>query len=60
MTTRMLTLACGEYDRTRALADGSIRPAGFEISYVALNPGPLFARMVRDRDFDLAEMSLCT
>jgi 4,5-dihydroxyphthalate decarboxylase len=27
---------------------------------VALNPGPLFARMIRDRDFDLAEMSLCT
>jgi 4,5-dihydroxyphthalate decarboxylase len=60
MTSALLTLACGEYDRTHALADGSIRPDGFEIRYVAQNPGPLFARMVRERDFDVAEMSLCT
>jgi 4,5-dihydroxyphthalate decarboxylase len=60
MTARILTLACGDYDRTRALADGSLRPGGFDIRYLALNPGPLFARMVRERDFDVAEMSLCT
>jgi len=60
MSRRVLTLACGEYDRTRALADGSIRPAGFELRYVALNPGELFARMVRDREFDVSEMSLST
>jgi len=60
MTSRVLTLGCGDYDRTRALADGSIRPDGFEIRYEALNPGPLFARMVRDRDLDVAEMSLST
>jgi 4,5-dihydroxyphthalate decarboxylase len=60
MTEPVLTLACGDYDRTRALADGSIRPQGFELRYEALNPGPLFARMVRDRDFDAAEMSLST
>lgn len=58
--TLTLTLACGEYDRTRALADGSLRPGGFDLRYVALNPGPLFARMVRERDFDVAEMSLAT
>ena len=60
MTAPVLTLGCGEYDRTRALADGSIRPDGFELRYEALNPGPLFARMVRDRDLDIAEMSLST
>jgi 4,5-dihydroxyphthalate decarboxylase len=60
MTGPVLTLGCGEYDRTRALADGSIRPEGFELRYEALNPGPLFARMVRDRDLDIAEMSLST
>lgn len=60
MRPRVLTLACGEYDRTRALADGSIRPAGFELRYLALNPGELFARMVRDREFDASEMSLST
>ncbi len=31
MTRLRLTLACGEYDRTRALAEGSIRPEGIEI-----------------------------
>ena len=60
MTEPVLTLGCGDYDRTRALADGSIRPEGFELRYEALNPGPLFARMVRDRDLDAAEMSLST
>ena len=60
MTSRVLTLACGDYDRTRAIADGSIRPDDFELRYEALNPGPLFARLVRDRDLDIAEMSLST
>ncbi len=60
MAQLSLTLGCGDYDRTRGLADGSVRPEGFELRYQALNPGPLFARMVRDRDLDIAEMSLST
>lgn len=60
MTAPVLTIGCGDYDRTRGLADGSIRPDGFELRYEALHPGPLFARMVRDRDLDIAEMSLST
>lgn len=55
-----LTLACGEYDRTRALADGSIVPDGLELEYVALEPGDLFTRVARDREFPAAEMSLAT
>lgn len=60
MPEPVLTIGCGDYDRTRALADGSIRPNGFQLRYERLNPGPLFARMVRDRDLDIAEMSLST
>lgn len=60
MTRLRLTLACGDYDRTRALADGSIRPEGIEIDYVALDPGELFERVARHREFPIAEMSLAT
>ena len=60
MAERRLTLACGEYDRTRGLADGTIAPGGIELDYVALDPGELFERVVRNREFAVAEMSLST
>ncbi len=55
-----LTLACGDYDRTRALADGSVAPEGIELNYVTLRPGELFHRVARHREFPAAEMSLAT
>jgi 4,5-dihydroxyphthalate decarboxylase len=60
MARLRLTLACGDYDRTRALADGSVQPEGIEIDYVALDPGELFERVARHREFPVAEMSLAT
>lgn len=60
MARLRLTLACGDYDRTRALADGSVRPEGIDIDYVALDPGELFERVARHREFPVAEMSLAT
>jgi 4,5-dihydroxyphthalate decarboxylase len=53
-----LSIACGDYDRTRALRDGTIVPEGIELSYVALSPEETFFRMVRHREFDVSEMSL--
>jgi 4,5-dihydroxyphthalate decarboxylase len=53
-----LTLACGPYDRTHALADGSIRPDGIDLNYVTLQPAEIFWRMLQYREFDAAEMSL--
>jgi len=29
-----LTFACWDYDRTRALADGRVRPDGIELNYL--------------------------
>jgi 4,5-dihydroxyphthalate decarboxylase len=55
-----LTLACGWYDRTAALFDGSISPEGIDLSCIAMNPGELFRRMAADREFSLAEMSFST
>ncbi len=60
MSRLRLTLACGDYDRTWALADGSVQPEGIEIDYVALDPGELFERVTRHREFPIAEMSLAT
>jgi 4,5-dihydroxyphthalate decarboxylase len=53
-----LTLACWNYDRTRALADGSVRPDGIDLTYLDLPVEETFFRMLRHREFDVAEMSL--
>jgi 4,5-dihydroxyphthalate decarboxylase len=58
MAKLRLTLACGPYDRTQALAEGSIAPEGIELVYIALQPAEIFWRMLQYRDFDVAEMSL--
>jgi 4,5-dihydroxyphthalate decarboxylase len=58
MARLRLTLACGPYDRTHALADGSIRPDGIDLNYVTLQPAEIFWRMLQYREFDAAEMSL--
>jgi 4,5-dihydroxyphthalate decarboxylase len=53
-----LTLACWNYDRTRALADGSVLPDGIELNYLNLPVEETFFRMLRYREFEVAEMSL--
>ena len=52
------SLACWDYDRTRALADGTVRPEGLELTYLSLPVEETFFRMLRHREFDAAEMSL--
>ena len=53
-----LTLSIWDYDRTRALADGSVRADGIELNVLELPVEETFFRMARYREFDLAEMSL--
>ncbi|OGQ82388.1 MAG: 4,5-dihydroxyphthalate decarboxylase [Deltaproteobacteria bacterium RIFCSPLOWO2_12_FULL_57_22] len=53
-----LTLACEDYDRTRALRDGSVKPEGIEINYLALPVEEIFWRMLRYQEFDVAELSM--
>ncbi len=60
MTRLHLTFACGDYDRTRALEDGSVRPDGIDLTYLRLPVEETFFRMLRHREFDVAEMSLST
>lgn len=58
MTRLRLTLACGDYDRTRALEEETVRPDGIELTYLRLPVEETFFRMLRHREFDVAEMSL--
>ena len=53
-----LTLACWNYDRTRALADARMQPDGIDLNYLTLPVEETFFRMLRHREFDAAEMSL--
>jgi 4,5-dihydroxyphthalate decarboxylase len=53
-----LTFACGDYDRTRALEEGTIRPDGMDLTYLRLPVEETFFRMMRHREFEVAEMSL--
>ena len=58
MSKLRLSLACWNYDRTRALADGSVQPDGIELTNLNLPVEETFFRMLRHREFDVAEMSL--
>jgi 4,5-dihydroxyphthalate decarboxylase len=53
-----ISLACWDYDRTRALADGTVRPEGIDLTYLNLPVEETFFRMLRHREFEAAEMSL--
>ena len=58
MAKLRLTLSIWDYDRTRALADGSVRPDGIELNVLELPVEETFFRMARNREFDVAEMSM--
>lgn len=58
MSKLRLNLACWNYDRTRALADGSVQPEGIDLNYLDLPVEETFFRMLRYREFEVAELSL--
>ena len=58
MSTLNLTFACWNYDRTSALRDGRVRPEGIDLNCLDLPVEETFFRMLRHREFDVAEMSL--
>ena len=58
MPRLQISLACWDYDRTRAIAEGSVQPEGIDVNYQNLFVEETFFRMLRNREFDAAEMSL--
>ena len=54
-----LTLAAGDYDSIAALKDGTVEPEGIELTILTeMTPEVRHARMLRDRHFDIAELSM--
>jgi len=58
MTEIGLTVACWDYDRTRALLDGRVGVEGCRVIPVALSPEDAFPRAVSRAEFDVSELSL--
>jgi 4,5-dihydroxyphthalate decarboxylase len=58
MSKLRLTMACWNYDRTRALIEGRIPVDGIDLNWLDLPVEETFFRMLRHREFDAAEMSL--
>lgn len=53
-----ISLGCWNYDRTRALMDGSVQPDGIDLNYLNMPVEETFFRMLRHAEFEAAEMSL--
>jgi 4,5-dihydroxyphthalate decarboxylase len=53
-----LSMACSNYDRTRALFDGRVAVDGVDLNALDLPIEEIFFRMLRHHEFDVAEMSL--
>src|SRR5690242_16050774 len=58
MSKLRITLGCWNYDRTRALADGTVRADGIDLNYISMPVEETFFRMLRYREFEAAELSL--
>ena len=55
-----LTIACGLYDRTYGLHDGSVTVEGVALNYLPMMPVETFRRQGRHAEFDASEFSLST
>lgn len=55
-----LTLACWDYDRTRPLIDGRVKPEGIDLDITILRPRVAFQRMLDKQEFQVSELSLAS
>lgn len=58
MTRLSLSLAMGNYDRTRAITDGRVQIDGVDPIPMLLSPEEMFFRAFRHAAFDISELSL--
>jgi len=58
MANLKLTLACWDYDRTRPLIDGRVKPEGIDLDIKVLRPRETFQRMFDSQEFQVSELSL--
>jgi 4,5-dihydroxyphthalate decarboxylase len=60
MADLKLTLACWDYDRTRPLIEGRVKPRGIDLEVLVLRPRQMFPRMLENREFHASELSLAS
>lgn len=61
MSELSLNTAIGTYGHTQPLKDGTVKSPRFDMEHTEVSPVPMiFRRMVRDLEFDVAEMALST
>jgi 4,5-dihydroxyphthalate decarboxylase len=60
MANLKLTLACWDYDRTRPLMDGRVKPEGIDLDIRILRPRQAFQRMLDSQEFEVSELSLAS
>ena len=53
-----LSVAVGDYDRTRPLLDGAVRIDGVDPVFMTLSPEEIFFRAFRSAEFDISELSM--
>lgn len=58
MTALRLSLAMGDYDRTRPIADGRVQIDGVKPVTLLLSPEEMFFNAFRHASYDIAELSL--
>jgi len=58
MSKLQLSVAIGDYDRTRPLIDGAVQIDGVNPIYMTLSPEEIFFRAFRNAEFDISELSL--
>ena len=58
MAKLKLSVAVGDYDRTRALIDGAVQIDGVDPVFMTLVPEEIFFRAFRAAEFDICELSL--
>lgn len=58
MSKLQLSLAMGDYDRTRPIVDGRVQIDGVDPTTMLLSPEEMFFRAFRHQAFDISEISL--
>ena len=57
MTNVKISIACGDYDRVRAIKDKRVTVDGADATFIPMGPEELFFRALRYAEFEVAELS---
>src|SRR5262245_57882905 len=53
-------MACGDFDRTRRILDGTIGIEGYKLKLLTMPPEEMFRRAFEGGEFDVSELSVST